>query len=288
MPVREQTELVLGRGEVFFERFPNGVGSGDGEMYFGNTPSFQISREIERLETFRSYSGRKHQGRSKVISETVEVRMTTDNIQWENVALWFGAGETDVSVGDEFLPYTETFVVRKGRFYQLGKPYSPSGFQFVERVTITRGGVTLLPGVDYDLEPDRGRIQILRSSARVSDGQGISVTYRKRPNGVFYAEPAAAEVYGALRYISHNPYGPQTDFWFPQVRITPQGAVDMKGDEYQQMRFDITAIRAAPNMPLLYATRPGDAPRPITADTNLITADTTNYTADKGLWVTEG
>lgn len=118
----------------------------------------------------------------------------------------------------------------------------------------------------------------------MSDGQGISVTYRKRPNGVFYAEPAAAEVYGALRYISFNPYGPQIDFWFPQVRITPQGAVDMKGDEYQQMRFDITAIRAAPNMPLLYATRPGGAPRPITADTNLITADNSTYRADNGAW----
>ena len=68
------------------------------------------------------------------------------------------------------------------------------------------------------------------------------------------------------------------------VRITPQGAIDLKGDEYQQVRFDITAIKAAPNLQLLYATRPGEAPRPITADTTLITADSTLYRADNGAW----
>lgn len=285
MPVRENTELVLGRGEVFLERFVNGVSINAGEEYVGNTPSFQIIREIERLENFASYRGRKTQTRGQVISESVEVKMTTDHINWQNIAVWFGGNPVVTSSGNEFFPYSESFTAKKGRFYQLGRSETPTGFNFVERVTVTRDEIVLRPGVDYDVEPELGRVQILNSAIRIYDGAVFTVNYYKRPDKVTNIQSYAAEVYGAMRYISRNPYGPQTDYWFPQVRIAPQGAMEMKEDGFQQMRFDVTAIRAAPTTPLLFAIRKTGAPMPITADTSLLSADNTIYRADLGAWV---
>lgn len=279
MPFREEAELVLGRGEVFFERFPLGSVS-EGEAYFGNTPSFQITRSVERMETYRSYRGQKHQGRGRVISESVEVRMATDNMSWENIALWFGGDEEISTAGDEFIPYTDTFIARRGRFYQIGMNDAPTGFYYIDRIAVTMGGETLVAGLHYEFERDVGRIQILPSAPSAVEGQTISVQHWKRQGKVNYSPVEGKEVYGALRYIAQNPYGVRTDYWFPQVRIAPQGALEMKGDEFQQMRFEITAIRRNPNLPLLFVMQSGEPPVPITADNTLITADTTVYRAD--------
>lgn len=277
---RERTKLVLGRGEVYFDRFLPGTQSGEGERYLGNTPSFQITRRIERLERATSYLGRRHDQPGAVISESVTVSMVTDHMASENVSMWFSDDGTDVTDGLELVPYTENFVVRLGRFYQLGSNEVHGGFRFVEAVQILVGATVLTAGIDYVLERDSGRIEILSTAVNVSNGQTITVNYVKRPNTLRIAESKSVEYLGLLRYISKNPYGPKVDYLFPQVRISPRGAVEMKGDEFRQMQFDVTALKKNPSEPLLYATHIGAAPLPITADTTLITADTTFYTAD--------
>jgi hypothetical protein len=283
MPFREEAELVLGRGEVFFEHAPSGA-TGEGEVYFGNTPSFQITRSVERMESYRSYLGQKHQFRGRVISERVEIRLATDNMAWDNIALWFGGNDTISTAGDEFIPFEDTFVAKRGRFYQIGMTNSPAGFYYIDRIVVTMGGETLVAGLHYEFERDVGRIQILTSAPVAVEGQTISVKSWKRQGKVKYLAVEGKETYGALRYIAQNPYGVRTDYWFPKVRIAPQGALEMKGDEFQQMLFNVTAIRKSPVMPLLFVMQSGEPPRPITADTTLITADSTAYSADEAVF----
>lgn len=275
----ERTLLTLGRGEVYFHK------EGDvGERYIGNTPSFQIARSIERLEVQRAYSGRKHLGRSKVISESIDVKMVTDHMSRENVDLWLTSDGVPTYAGDEFLTFTENVLMGRGRFYQLGGSVIPGGYQFVDSAVLRIAGVKMVLGVDYLFDRDKGRIQILSDAPMLDSAKTVSVTFIKRPSLTSVTAVEGREIYGSLRYIAKDPYGPRVDYWFPQVRITPKGAVDLKGDEFRQLQFDIEAVRLGPASALLYALQDGQAPKPITADSVLVTADSTVYRSDNGRW----
>lgn len=285
--LHEATKLVLGRGEVYFDRFIAGTLSGEGERYLGNTPSFQITREIERLNRATSYGGQRHDTRGAVISESLEISLVTDHMADENMSLWFSSEAVPTYAGDEFIPHTETFPVIRGRHYQLGSKVVPGGYKFVDSLVLRRGATLLLLGEDYLFDRDHGRIKILDNAPRISGTATVTATYIKRPSVFSIATSEAREVYGSLRYIARDPYGPQTDYWLPQVRITPRGAVDLKGDEFRQLSFDVTAMRLGPNHALIYALQEGVGPTPITADTALVTADTTRHRADMDAWQKE-
>lgn len=280
----EKTKLVLGRGEVYFDRFLGT--SSEGERYIGNTPTFRIEREITRLERSRSYRGQKQKRKSIVIQETVSMSMTTDDISSENTALWNGVAGDATNVGVDLVPYSETFLVKKDRYYKLGLSEIGGGFSFVDNAEVRLGNISgpiLAQNLHYVLERSDGRLFIPDTSP-LADGTSIFVRYFKRRNSVRHMSPLEEEVYGALRYISRNPYGPQSEYYFPQVRVTPRGAVDLKGDEFRQMSYDIEAIRLTPDKALMYLTVDNSPPKPITADTMLLRADTTLYTADIGDW----
>ena len=69
---------------------------------------------------------------------------------------------------------------------------------------------------------------------------------------VKYDEPAGTRevvisgstaVEGSLRYIARNPVGKQIDYFWPWVKITPNGDFALKGDEWQQIPFTIEVLR---------------------------------------------
>lgn len=280
---REVTKLVLGRGEVYFDRFASGTLVGDGERYLGNTPSFQVTREVNRQASATAYGGRKHDKRGFVTSETVEVQMTVDHISSENMDIWLASEMESALVGDPFTPFSETIVVKKGRWFQLGMKVVTGGMRYIDSIALTIGSITLMPGVDYSIDKDLGRFEMLSTSS-IGDGTVVTASYMKRPSVLNTAKSRSDDVIGALRYISQNAHGARLDYWFPQVRITPRGSVEMKSDEFMQVQFDISAIKFGPAYALLYASYAGTQPDPITADSALITADSIQYTADNGLW----
>lgn len=288
MPFPTRTDLVLGRGEVYFDRFNEGARVGVGERYIGNTPSFQITRTVQRAGRKTSYRGQVHEEMGHVVSEDISLSIVTDNMSWQNVADWFNAGPFGEQVlpGSEALPFTETLVVYQERFYTLGMGLSETGTLAVDRIAGIRvaSGNSLRPGIDWDLDLQRGRIYIPLNSPRVPNGAEIIVTYYKRPSGVFRAFARRTELFGAVRYIARNVVGSQTDYFFPMVRLTPQGAWDQKGDQFQQLRYSATAMRLNPNAPLAYLMRVGGLPQAITADSSLVRADTTQYRADNANW----
>lgn len=276
----ERTQLTLGSGEVYFESFPVGSTEGTGERYIGNTPSFQMTREVTRQDRATSTRGRIEQARGAVLSESIEVRMTTDNMSSENLDMWFSSRSVALSVGDEYLPFNETLSVTKGLYYQLGASDTPGGFQYIEGLTIYYGASLLAEGVHYSADLQAGRIRILPDAPNLPRQSSITATYTKPPAATSLVVPSAQEFNGALRYIAKDLTGPRVDYWFPQVRISPRGTVEMKGDDFRQLNFDITAVRISPRFSLVYALLDGGAPMAITADTTLVTADNAVYTAD--------
>lgn len=280
----EQTELVLGRGEAYFDRFVGDSGSGDGERYIGNTTTVQITREVEMLAVKRAYRGAVHESRGHVISESINVEFVTDNISTENWLDWFADPAVGVaSYGHDYSVTVRTFNVKKGRYYTLSAD-AFGNFYFDRATFLVNDSLLLVAGVDYEFDVFRGRVYFHPASTRVSDGASVTARYYQRPSGTHVIAPNTGQALGSLRFLGLNQEGPPRDFFFPLVRLSPMGSIDLKGDEWQQMRFSVTALRAGANTPLLYMTFPGSAPVPITADTAFITADSSLYRADNGVW----
>lgn len=258
MPIREKTKLILGRGELFFDRIAPGATEGEGERYVGNTTSVRIERTVERLTRKTSYGGRVHEIPGAVVSEQHKVTVMTDNVDMENLAAWFGTSPavTGVQAG---VPNRESIMIRRGRFFQIGKSLVPIlGVRNLAWVVVRRNGSIVSPIGNYEVELETGRINIFPGAANLSDGHVIDITYQLVVDGENYTHayptltPDANEVHGALRFVPTNIVGPRVRYYWPYVRIAPRGQSDLKGDEFQQWGFDVTPIKLNPATPIMF------------------------------------
>ncbi len=253
----EPTKLVLGRGEVYFDRFLPGTRIGEGERYLGNTSTFRIQRQVSTTERARSYGGRKVSIPDSIVSESHSVEFVTDNIDIDTIALWFGAAPLVPTVST--VTVTETFVVKRGRFYQLGKSQTVAGTRNVTNVVVRKGVVTVVPTGNYVLDSLLGRIQIERYALALRDGDTVSVSFNARSSDTAQALSAPQQVQGSLRFVSFNEgvvgRQVQNDYFLPFVTLSPRGQVDTKGDEWQQWGFTASAFNLSPNVQQLYVTR---------------------------------
>ena len=241
-------QLVLGRGRVYFEPFAPGTRTGQGERYIGNTTSFQVTREVKRQARMISVGGRKYEDFGAVLEESHNVTFVTDNIDIDNVTDFFGLkSESDfLSVG--FV--SETFKVTKGRHYQLGKHLSPFGVRHALVVAVKIEGVAQ-DAADWDSDTVAGRLYIPLTST-IPDGTTITVDWESRDQAVRSVSSESKELWGALRFISDNADGGQRHVLLPCVRLFARGAVDLKGDQWQQLPFEADATNLTPAFKQVY------------------------------------
>ena len=237
----DPTDLVLGRGEVYFDLFALGTRVGSGERYLGNTPSFQISRVTERAQRFRSYGGKKVEIEGVVTAEAHSLMFITDNISMENVALWYGT-QPEMVAQAAGAAIIEPFAVTPGRFIQLGKTVTPFGLRNVANVVIRIGASVVAMLDNYEVDPTMGRIKILTGPA-FEGATNITVEFARGVAVTKQAKSKPVERFGAVTFISKNAYGPRKNVFLPYVRLSSRGQVDLKGDEWQQMPFEATVLK---------------------------------------------
>jgi len=80
---------TLGRGKVYFGRFPTGTTEPDVFRYIGNTPELSLTIENEVLDHFSSDEGIREKDDSVPLEVNRTGSMTCDNIEADNVALFF-------------------------------------------------------------------------------------------------------------------------------------------------------------------------------------------------------
>lgn len=248
----DPTNLVIGRGEVYFDRFSDGSTEGEGEFYLGNTPSFQITRSLERIDRFVSYRGRKYEALGNPLSETLEVQITTDHMSADNLGLWYSNTPSHIEV--ESTERSEKLAMRKGFYYQLGKGFSIGGVKNLAGVEVDVGA----EGVDYELDRARGRIKV--SDTYPDDILVVHVSYFHGEGSQAIVIPSAREVSGALRIVGKSGLGPVTGMYFPMVSIAPDAAVQMKSSEFRQMRLKATAHKVDRDTPLAYILHSQEQP----------------------------
>lgn len=250
-------ELILGRGELYFDRYLPGTMQGEGEMYLGNTPGFTISRSTDEVKRLRSYGGKLVATNSIVTQDKITAQITTDNISSENLALWFSAEGIEYQAGGSST--SETFVVKKGRFYQLGMSATGVGVRFVEAdISFSKAGSSVAAS-NFVVDRTEGRFSVDPASTAISDGDTVTVTFRWRASDGPQFTSRAEEIVGALRYRAQNAYGPQISYYFPYVTLSPRNEIDLKADAFMSFSFDIDARRKNPATEIVYIMRHGEA-----------------------------
>lgn len=238
----DKTSLVLGSGEVYFDRFIPGTRQGTGERYVGNTTMFQIKRDVGTVESRRSRGGVAVKDFKDVIAESTMLSITTDNMNLENMADWFSALSTTDAAPSPASFTSETFVVKAGCAFQAGlNAYPMVGVRNMFAPLVTVGGTA---NTDFIIDSKLGRVYT-PSSLTALNGQTATLSYQTRPTtSAVRLSSASTPVRGAIRYIARNSRGKNVNYYFPHVLLTPRDQLDIKGSEWQSITFDAEVLSA--------------------------------------------
>jgi hypothetical protein len=240
----------VGRGKVYLATLDSN-GIPQGYRFLGNAPEFNISMEAETLTHQSSTGGLKVTDKEVLISQTVNLSLTLDEINFQNMALFFsGATASYANSGAVagVVGVANLLVSEQGRWYDLyksvgGAPTSNSNDDRIYDIgALTVEGGTAVEGTDYEVDLVMGRIFVIEGSSVLA----VSVTpYDVVVAAQGNADAAVAEVRaltqssvtGALKFVSENPAAgdKQTEFQFHSVSLKAEGDFGLISDEFTTM-----------------------------------------------------
>lgn len=247
-------DYVIGKGKVYFDQFKPGTKIGTGERYFGNTPELTTSADAETLDHYDADEGLNVKDESITTANNLTGSLITDNISPENLALFF-AGPINKLTSTSQVGAISTTIVNKGRFFQLGvSELTPTGARNITNVVANKVSpgllptdppivtpVTLLGNIEVDLE--RGRVYVELDAPDLLDGDTVEFTFDTEASTRTVVIGRGDEIRGSLRFISANPVGSQKDYYWPYVKLTPNGDYALKGEEWMQLGFSFEVLK---------------------------------------------
>lgn len=252
-------QYTLGKGKAFFDRYPTGVTitsttQGEGERYFGNTPSFTTSSASENLDHYDADEGIKVKDSSVQLSFDRTGKLETDSISTENLALLF-LGEESTLTQTAQTGLTTTVTAKRGRFYQLGASETlPQGLRNVKNIVAKTGAgftTTVSASGNYQFDAELGRVYI-EDDAPDINGVPVQFTFDTDASTREQIISGSTPIYGALRLVANNPKGANRDYYFPYVKLTPDGDFALKGEEWMKVAFTFDILKKADNIEAAY------------------------------------
>lgn len=244
-PSTHTNNYTLGRGEIWFARFATGYVPA-GFRYIGNTPEVNLTIESEELDHYSSDAGIREKDDSVPLQVNRTGSLVTDNVSPENIALFFFGTASDeataASTGNTF----NIASVELDRAYMIGattaNPAGVFGLDAAGTNTVMVGAVTLVENTDYTIDYNNGMITFL-SGATVAAGDSVDITYDLAANSRSRVISGSEPVEGAMIYRTVNPKGDDATFYFPYVKISPNGDYALKGDEWQQIPMSLEVLK---------------------------------------------
>ena len=238
---------TLGRGELFFAAFMSGTQTPGGERYIGNTPEFNVTIEEENLDHFSSDRGINEKDASISLQTDRTGSFMTDNIDPENMALFFFGSAERLTVAGGAVSGEAVPAAQKGLYYQLGMtPQNPAGARNISLVTVNDTTqptpTTFIVNDDYEIDLDLGRLYIVPAGS-IGDGTDLVVDYTQAPHERDKVISGSTPIEGAMRFVSYHAAGKQFDWYMPYVKLTPNGDHALKGDEWQQLPFNVEILK---------------------------------------------
>lgn len=242
----------LGRGKVSFAELD---ASNHPKDYrdLGNASEFNISVETEKLEHQSSREGLKTVDKEVVISQKVNLTITLDELNHENLAMFFsGATATEANsiAATGVTGNGNLTVINQGRWYDLyedatGKPTTdPQGKRIYDigTVTVTGAGSTVMvEGTDYTVDSIMGRIFVINGGDMVAGDYDVDLAANASAaaNIEIVKALTTTSLTGALKFISENPANAnvKTEYQFHKVGLTAEGDFSLIGDDWTTMQL---------------------------------------------------
>ena len=254
------SNLVLGRGEVYFDRYDPVTGLVAGERYLGATPNLTVSAETQELEHFSAERGLRVKDESVTLSIDITGTVTIEDMSPENLALFF-FGTSETATIASATGVTEDIVAKTGHYYQLGMTTAKQeGVENVTSVAVVLepagANTTLTVDVDYTVDLALGRVYIMPGGA-VTDGANVRITYNRSAQTQARVLSGSTLIQGAMRFISYNGVGTQRNFYMPKVTLRPNGEFALKGDEWQNLALNMEILQPGDALSALIASGRG-------------------------------
>jgi hypothetical protein len=251
----EGKDYVVGKGRVYFAAFAEGTKIAGPERYLGNTPELSTSSDESTLDHFDADSGLNVKDESVTIEKNITGTLVTDHISPENVAMFFGGAVGEVVIAPA-TALTETVANVRGRYVQLGvNEANPTGARDITTLVVKVGVVTIAQPNNYEADLDLGRVYIELDSPDIDDTDPVIFTYNIAGSTRTQIIGSGTEVRGALRFISANPVGSQTDYFWPYVKLSANGDFALKSDEWMQIPFSFEVLKLDATTERVYAER---------------------------------
>lgn len=255
--VQERKNYTLGKGRVFFGRYANNVTITDntkseGERFFGNAPAFSTTSTSENLDHYQSTGGVRVKDDSVQLQLDRTGSVNVDDISPDNQAL-FLLGVASSVVATSSTGLSETYVVQRDRSYQLGvTQLTPSGMRALSNIVIQKivGGnpTTVNVGANLEIDAVRGRFYVNADAPDIADGDTLQVTFDRLASERSQVLSGSDSIYGELRFLADNPKGTNSDYYFPYVKMAPDGDYSLIGDEWMSIGFTFEILRKG-NLP---------------------------------------
>lgn len=236
---------VLGSGEVYLAHLdPTTKLPVEGERYIGNTSAFGINVQSQMLDHYDADHGVRTLDQTALLQVTRNGTLTTDQIDPNTVADFF-MGTTGTLTQASATGQTDSFAsIVQDRWYQLGTTTAnPSGVRNVTNVVLNVAGVPLVEGTDYEIDLTYARFRILPGSTAAAAGATVDATYDVSASTREQTISGNSAVYVALRFIATNSIGVKRDYYLPYCQISPNGEYQLKGDQWQQMQFNLSVLQ---------------------------------------------
>ncbi len=237
---------TLGRGEIHFASFKPGTLIPDGFRYLGNSPEFNLNVTSETLAHYSMDAGTKIKDKSVNLQTDFAGTFTCDDISLENLALFF-LGSAGTVTQASAVGESETIVgIKSGRAYQIGESDAlPMGVRQVAITAAVVGATPLVADVDYTLDAPRGIITFLENSLVAVDGADVELTFDLAAISYDRTISGNSQVEGALMFLAFNAEGEDIDYRMWHVRISPNGDLPLKGDDWMTTPFSVEVIKPA-------------------------------------------
>lgn len=249
--------LTLGKGKLYFGEFAAGTQNPKGERFIGNSSEITVNADVQTKEHYSSTEGRNKKDFEAVIGVDRAGTIVTDNLGLDNVGI-FALGYVERVSVSAATASVQTFKdVEQGLTYQLGvTAAAPEGVRKVASVVVKVGITAKTLTTDYTVDLDRGRVTIVEGGT-IADLDDIEVTYNITAHSVDRVVAGATKKEGSLRWVAANPDGPVTDYFFPWVKLGPNGDLSLvSAEEFINLPLAIEVLEKGDLAPWIATSQP--------------------------------
>jgi hypothetical protein len=237
---------VVGRGKLYFRKFLTGTRTLEpgGARYLGNSPELTLSQDEEKLDHYNSDRGIRVKDASVSLQNDSSGAFSLDDIQPENLALWFrGDVESNVIAGGAVVD-EEHDGVSPGEYVQVGLTAgNPIGARNISAVTVKIAAATITMAGNYEIDAVTGRIFILEDAPDIPADSDLLISYTAAAGTEELVVAAGTTIEGRLEFFADNAAGANRDYIWPCVQISPDGDFSLKGDDWQTMNFSLEVLK---------------------------------------------